>query len=213
MKDPAGFDAANLQVVHEKLMHLMIVSEDLSWLDHVHPEPDTSGHFSLRYAFPRGGKYVMFHDFTPANVGRQVVPVELAVEGVAQPARPLVIDDTMHKRVYGYQVTLTHTALGIDVDAAMTFTLMRGGKPVTDLEPFLGAMGHLVMISEDRASYVHSHPLTQNATKGPTVQFNTMFTRTGIYKAWGQFKRHGRVITVPFVVEVSVDGHTHTPGN
>ncbi|HUK63773.1 MAG TPA: hypothetical protein VLV15_10570, partial [Dongiaceae bacterium] len=109
-------------------------------------------------------------------------------------------------------VALSHTGLALGAECAMTFTLTRHGEPVTDLEPFLGAMGHLVMISEDHVAYVHSHPLPENATTGPRVQFNMTFSRTGLYKTWGQFQHHGRVITAPFVVEVSIDGHSHRSG-
>lgn len=206
IKDPAGFDATKLQVVHEKLLHLMIVSSDLSYFDHVHPVPGKDGRFTLRHAFPSGGRYSLFHDFTPDSVGMQVVSVELAVEGAERPRATLAVDDEQTKRVDGYDVMLSHTPLLPATDCTMTFTLRRGGKPVTDLEPFLGAMGHLVMISEDRASFVHSHPREQTPVMGPSVAFNMRFERTGLYKAWGQFQRRGRVITVPFVVRVSADG-------
>ena len=214
LRDPAGRKVERLEIVHEKPLHLMIVSEDLSWFAHVHPIPDGHGHFRLLVTFPAGGIYVLFHDFTPPGVGMQVVPVELKVDGRRRAAVPLVVDDTRHQLVDGYDVTLTHTALALDAECALTFRLTRGGKPVTDLEPFLGAMGHLVVISADRATYVHSHPLQGNATTGPAIQFNTTFPRTGVYKAWGQFQRHGKVITVPFVFEVTVDGHRHpAPGD
>lgn len=207
IKDPAGFPvpASDLQVVHEKRLHLLIVSYDLSTFDHVHPTPEEDGRFTLRHRFPAGGRYVLYHDFTPDSVGMQVVPVELAVEGPERPRAPVVLDDGLSKRVDGYDVTLTHGPLAPGRECTITFTLARGGKPVTDLEPFLGAMGHLILISEDRASFVHSHPLDQSAT-GPGVEFKTSFQRTGVYKAWGQFQRRGRVITVPFVVQVSDDG-------
>ena len=205
IRDPAGFDVESLQVVHEKRLHLMIVSYDLAWFSHEHPVPGPNGSFTHHTTFPAGGRYVLYHDFTPDSTGMQVVPVEIEVEGAPRPPVPLVLDDRAKKKLDGYEVTLSHTPLVPDAECSMTFTLTRGGKPVTDLEPFLGAMGHLVMISEDRAAYVHSHPLERNATTGPSVRFQVAFTRTGTYKAWGQFQRKGRVLTVPFVVVVSAD--------
>ena len=201
VRDPAGFAARDLEVVHEKLLHLIVVSQDLSRFDHVHPEPGPDGRFTLRHTFPAPGRYVLFHDFTPRSSGLQVVPVELVVEGDEGPRVPLVVDDRRPKRAGGFDVTLAHDPLGPGTECRMTFTLARGGKPVTDLEPFLGAAGHLVMISEDRGSYVHSHPLA--ASSGPGVEFRVRFDRTGTYRAWGQFQHRGRVITVPFTVEVS----------
>jgi len=205
--DPAGFDVRDLEVVHEKLLHLMVVSRNLSRFDHVHPVPLGGGCFRLRYTFPAGGTFRLFHDFTPARAGLQVVPVELRVEGSAPDSLPLLIDADWPKRVDGYDVTMTHTGLALGAECAITFTLTRNGKPVTDLEPFLGASGHLVVIRDDGGDYVHSHPLPENTTTGPRVQFNLYFSHTGLYKAWGQFQRRGRVITVPFVIEVTPDGH------
>jgi hypothetical protein len=202
IKDPAGFDAAHLQVVHEKLLHLMMVSQDLSWFSHEHPIPQGNGSFRLRTSFPVGGTYVLFHDFTPDSVGMQVVPVELNVEGRARKTKTLVVDDDKPKRIDGYEISLSHTPLAPTIACAMTYTLTRHGEPVTDLEPFLGAMGHLVMISRDRTAYVHSHPLDSQMSGGPSVQFITTFEKAGLYKAWAQFQRHGQVLTVPFVVEV-----------
>ena len=208
IKDPAGFETRHLQVVHEKLLHLMIVSYDLALFDHVHPVLGKDGRFTLRHTFPTGGRYVLFHDFTPDSVGMQVVPVEVVVEGQERPRASLVVDDDQPKRIDGYEVALTHSGLAPGRECSMTFTLTRRGQPVTDLEPFLGAMGHLMMISEDRAAYVHSHPLEQARSSGASIEFKMTFARTGIYKAWGQFKRRGKVLTVPFVVEVSLDGRS-----
>jgi len=204
--DPDGFEVRNLQVVHEKLLHRMIVSQDLSWFAHEHPVPGPNGRFRLRYTFPAGGTYVLFHDFTPDSVGMQVVPVELAVQGPERPPEPLVVDDDRPRRVDGCDVTLAHTRLAAGIPCSMVFTLTRNGRPVTDLEPYLGVAGHLVMISQDRAVYLHSHPLAPEPVRGPGVEFTMTFARTGLYKAWGQFRRHGRVLTVPFVVEVAGEG-------
>jgi hypothetical protein len=73
-------------------------------------------------------------------------------------------------------------------------------QPVQDLEPYLGAMGHLVVVSANGKDYVHAHPLTESSADGK-VEFNVHFPRPGIYKLWGQFQRSGRVYTVPTVIE------------
>jgi Heavy metal binding domain len=208
IRDPAGFDVTHLQVVHEKLLHLMVVSQDLSRFDHVHPTADADGGFHLRHVFPEGGRWFLFHDFTPDSVGMQVVPVEMTVAGPEPAPKTLVVDDGRPKRVDGCDVSLEHSALVPGAECRMAFTLSRNDRPVDDLEPFLGASGHLVMISQDRASYIHSHPLETVPGVGPRVEFRMRFERTGLYKAWGQFQRRGRVMTVPFVVEVAADSRS-----
>ena len=207
--DPAGSKVERLQIVHEKLLHLIMVSQDLSWFAHEHPVAGLAGSFELRYTFPAGGRYVLYHDFTPDSVGMQVVPVALVVAGPERPVVPLVEDDRP-KRVNGYEISLSHTPLTVGADCTMTFTVARRGKPVTDLEPFLGTAGHLIMISQDHAAYVHSHPVSPDS--GPRIEFQTRFGRSGLYKAWGQFQHRGRVLTVPFVVEVMAEAPSTSGG-
>jgi hypothetical protein len=92
--------------------------------------------------------------------------------------------------------------------AHLAFRLSRDGKPVTDLWPYIGAMGHCVIISEDTQSYLHSHPEQFTAAPapdergGPVVAFHTAFPKPGRYKVWGQFKRGDEIIVADFVVNV-----------
>jgi hypothetical protein len=201
LRDPSGFKVESLLIVHEKPLHLLMVSQDLSWFAHEHPIPGPMGSFELPFAFPAGGRYVLYHDFTPDSSGMQVVPVQLDVEGPEPPPVPLVVDQVPTKRINGCEVTLSHTPLTPDTECTLSFTITRHGKPVMDLEPFLGAAGHLIVISQDLGVFVHSHPLAMSS--GPVLEFKARFTRTGLYKAWGQFRHHGQVLTVPFVVEVA----------
>jgi hypothetical protein len=86
--------------------------------------------------------------------------------------------------------------------ARITFSLFdNSDEPITNLQPYLGAMGHLVIISEDGNDFVHAHPVEGATTSGP-IAFEAHFPRPGIYGGWGQFQRAGVVLTVPFVIEV-----------
>ena len=99
--------------------------------------------------------------------------------------------------------------------------MTKGGKPVTNIDNYLGALGHMVVISEDKEEFLHAHPedhahaaapsgsdqghssVTAPATKGPDVGFMTLFPKAGKYKVWAQFNIDGRVRTAEFVVSVS----------
>lgn len=224
LRDPAGKTVKNLQVVHEQILHLLMASEDLSWYAHEHPEIGADGTFTLKWAFPQPGKYVLYHDFTPEGVGMQVVPVEVIVDG-APPARvALKVDGDKPKTVDGFTVHFkTDGKLTADAEEELMFSLSKDGKPVMDLEPYLGAMGHLVIISQDGKQFVHSHPLEEgpSAGKGPNVIFHAHFPTAGLYKGWGQFQHKGKIVTVPFTFEVgaadpsapgkSGHGHDHKP--
>jgi hypothetical protein len=135
----------------------------------------------------------------------QVVPVELTVAGTPPPAVPLVPDDRREKTVDGFTARLTSaTPLVAGQNLALVVSLARDGKPVTDLEPFLGAMGHLIIVSADRERFVHSHPVERRspAGRGPDVSFQCRFPVAGTYKAWAQFQHDGHVLTVPFTMTV-----------
>ncbi len=211
IKDPSGAPVTRLETVHEKILHLLMVSRDLSWYAHEHPEVQKDGTFILTFTFPQAGDYVLFHDFTPPKVGQQVVQVALNVPGTAPAPVPLKADASQPKTVSGYTVTLdTGGAIETGGEAHLAYTITRDGKPVTDLQPYLGAMGHLVIISRDLKQFVHSHPHdggegeehASGGMTGPKVDFEAFFTAPGLYKSWAQFQHMGKVITVPFTFEV-----------
>lgn len=206
IRDPQGKSVRDLEVVHEKQLHLLIVSADLAWFAHEHPERRSDGTFEVPITFPAPGRYTLFHDFTPPRVGMQVVPVEVTVAGTAPTPAPLVPDAAAAKTVDGFTVRLTPSRpLVAATNLALTVSLARDGAPVRDLEPFLGAMGHLIIVSADRERFVHSHPLERRgapAAHGPDVRFQCQFPAAGLYRAWAQFQHAGRILTVPFTLEV-----------
>ncbi len=213
--DPHGTRVQHLDVVHEKLVHLLITSEDLSWFAHEHPERQKDGTFRLRVTFPAPGRYTLFHDFTPKRVGMQVVPVDLVVAGTPPAAVTLVPDAAAAKTVDGITARLSPSAgLAAGRNVELVVSLGRDGVPVTDLEPFLGAMGHIIIVSDDRQRFVHSHPIERRGiapSRGPDVRFQCQFPTGGIYKAWAQFQRGGRVLTVPFTLQVAAAPITPAP--
>lgn len=210
IKDPRGMAVNSVEIVHEQPLHLLMVSKDLSWYAHEHPTLQPDGTFTFTWTFPAGGEYTLFHDFTPKDVGMQVVPVTLTVDGAPASAVALQADNDKSKTVDGYTVTLD-TGGPVKTGGAthMAYTINRHGKPVTDLVPYLGAMGHLVIISQDLKEFVHSHPHEagdhSDATRkgGPKVDFEAHFKAAGLYKGWAQFQHMGKVVTVPFTFNVA----------
>lgn len=159
LRDPRGAPVKDLETVHERPLHLLMVSKDLSWYAHEHPKLQPDGTFTLSWVFPAGGEYTLFHDFTPKNVGMQVVPVKLKVEGAFAQQVALKPDTDQPKLVDGYTVTLnTGGPIKTGGETHLAYTITKNGAPVTNLAPYLGAMGHLVIIGEDLKEFVHSHP-------------------------------------------------------
>lgn len=211
-QDPAGARVTRLAVVHEKLLHFIMVSRDLSFFAHEHPVRRDDGTLALRYTFPAAGEYVLFSDFTPEGGTQVVAPTTLRVAGTAPPAVPLVPDaDLTQAKTFGtFSVTMTPTTREAGRMSMLSFAITRGGSPVTDLRPYLGALGHCVIISEDTTAFLHSHPMAEPSAPG-TVMFHTTFPRPGRYKIWAEFRPAGETLITSYVVDVTAPSGASAP--
>lgn len=157
----------SFDVVHEKKLHLLIVTPDLGWFAHQHPEPQPDGTFVLDYTFPSGGTYRLFADFKAAGRGGTVLPTDIVVEGAPKAPQALTPTDLSAPRtVEGHEVRLATLPPAAGVEKTLTFNVTKDGKPATDLEPYLGAMGHLVIIGSDAKTFLHAHPAEHAAMGG-----------------------------------------------
>jgi hypothetical protein len=195
---------SKFDINHEKYLHLIIVSKDLSYFNHVHPEYKGDGVFEIENKFPTGGEYRMVADFKPAD-GSSMSKMEwVEVEGEDVQPKAVTVDSSLEKSVGGKKVTLEFDPqLEVGVESTLKFTLSdeSNGQPISDLEPYLGSIGHVVVFSEDGERYLHVHAI-ENQGSGPEALFETNFSEGGIYKIWGQFQKDGEVFTVPFVIKV-----------
>jgi YHS domain-containing protein len=221
----------DFELTHEKKMHFLLVSEDMAWFSHEHPELGNDGVFRLRTTFPRPGRYHLYADFTPADGDNQILAMPFSVGGTgtkivaASSARPLTPDTTLTRRVndLSISVAVQPKTLRQEQSAILTYTLRDSqGRPIRDFEPYLGAMGHLMAIRQDGKEVVHTHALhavtpgkgikeegglhltpAMSTASGPAFSFKVSLPSTGIYKIWAQFQRKGKVITVPFTFRVA----------
>jgi hypothetical protein len=203
---------SDFDIVHERQIHFMIVSADMQHFAHEHPVLGSDGKFTLNYTFPTGGEYRLFADVAPKGAGSQILMQPLLVRGPAQksvgaarftPSRTDTVD--------GVQVALaTDPAtfpVGRSLEVSYTLKNAATGAPITDLEPYLGAMAHLMLIHEDGSTFVHSHPDETNPTNGHdgTITFLARFPKPGFYRGWLQFQRGGTVETATFTWEVRAE--------
>lgn len=200
--DATGAMIQDFETVHEKKLHLVIVRDGLDRFAHIHPEIDQDGNITATFTFPTAGKYRLYADHKPTGKDPTVAIAEVNVAGTP-PARPELVPDTPGRvkgDELGADITMEKAQAG--ETARIAFALFdAAGKPVADLQPYLGAMGHLVVLSADGKQYVHSHPLEVKSSGG-TVAFEAHFPHPGIYKGWGQFRRYDTVHDVPFVVKI-----------
>ncbi len=201
--DKDGKAIENYKINHEKKMHLIVVSKDLSVFQHLHPRYTENGIFTVKTNFPTGGDYKLIADFIPEGGGAMTKTQWVNVSGDNAPKKAIQPDTNLTKVVEGKEVSLSFDKLESGQDVTMTWSFKDAStkQPINNLEQYLGAVGHVVILSADGEKYIHNHPLEEKAT-GPDAKFGTSFPQSGIYKVWGEFKHQGKVFTVPFVVEV-----------
>ena len=207
LHDPSGKMLREFEVNHEKLAHLILIREGLDEFAHVHPEVNSQGNITIEHTFPKAGIYHVFLDYQPKGSTPTTAHKQVSVAGEAKTAPALEVNAPGDVSANGLIAKVDLKPKG--ESAIVTFDLRQpDSAAVTNLEPYLGAMGHLVVVSADGAKYVHAHPLTE-APGGSSVKFEVHFPAPGLYKMWGQFQRDGQVVTVPVVVKY--DGSAGAP--
>ncbi len=208
--------------VHDKLFHLFVVSRDLKEFAHIHPERLGNGAFVIEHTLPKAGHYMLFCDFMPVGGGPQLVAAPLVTAGfegdIASAAPNLKEDDSFVKTVDGVKVELLaerrKLVAGEESDMPIHFEDVATGQPIKDLQRYLGAFGHAMMLSEDMQEYVHSHPAEMlegtaiTSGGGPDLTFHALFPKPGHYRIWLQFQRRDRLSTLPITVRVLRLGET-----
>jgi hypothetical protein len=183
-----------------KLVHLIVVRSDLTGYQHLHPALASDGTFSVAATLPRPGHYRAMADFTTGG-RRYVLGTTLTAPGAA-PDAPLPQPATV-ARTDGYVVSLTRpAALIAGREATLRFAVTRNGRPVTGLQPYLGAYGHLVALHAPGLEYSHVHPAEENLAAG-TITFDADLPKAGPYRLFVQFRAAGRVHTAAFTQEAS----------
>jgi hypothetical protein len=207
IRDPeTGRPVREFVETHERLLHLFIIDRSLEYFRHLHPLRVGPGVFALREPLP-AGEYVAIADFLPQGGGTQMLQRAIVTPGYRGrmfPATPaLAPDDTDEKQDAGVRVRLQASGLRAGKEATLCFTLTDAAtaQEVTDLEPFLGAPGHMLLVNADLTEADHAHP-EEATTTGPTITFQPLVPAAGRYKLWLQFQRRGVVATIPFVVSV-----------
>ncbi len=187
--------------VHDKDLHLIAVRRDLTGYQHLHPVMDDAGTWRTNVDLTPG-TWRLIADFRPAGLGDDVaLGVDLAVPGPFVPQVLPGVDPVA--RVDGYTVTAA-ADLVAGTTGEVTVTITQGDRPVTDLEPYLSAYGHLVAIRAGDVGYLHVHPVPGAAghERGPTIGFAVAVPSAGQYRLFVDFAHGGRVHTAAFTVAV-----------
>lgn len=193
LKDQNGNPVDDLEVNHEKLLHLIVVNDQLDQYYHLHPERVGAGQFEIAYEL-KDGAYKAFIDIKPKKLNYHVKPTAFTIGLSEETHRQnhLKADETFKKIVDGRTAEMVVSSFEARKPVTLDFKLDE-----STLEPYLGAAGHVVILDEEANQYLHVHPHNENEPI-----FETQFDKPGTYKIWAEFKQEGKVRVFPFVIEI-----------
>lgn len=204
IQDHTGTPVTRYTTTHDKDLHLIVVRRDMAAFQHVHPVLDNTGTWTVPLDLTQAGDYRVYADFVTEDGHSHILGADLRVAGNYAP-RPLPALTTVTS-VDGYQVALEGTAVPGQT-AQVTLTVSRDGRPVTDLEPYLGAYGHLVALRAADLGYLHVHPKGHPGdgvtAPGPTITFALTAPTAGDYRLFLDFQHRGEVHTAEFTLPVA----------
>jgi hypothetical protein len=204
IKDPhTGKMVDHFELVHDKLFHMFVVSEDLKYFLHDHPVPQPDGSFVFDMIFPKPGMYRIVGDLYPTGGTPQLIAKTVIVPGAAGADVPLVDAKLQpelgvsHCKNMDVELVMDPPVPIVGLKTLLFFKI----TPADGLEQYLSSWAHMLVASDDTIDLVHDHPYI--ADGGPQMQFNIIFPRARTYRIWVQFQRKGVVNTAEFTIPVS----------
>jgi len=227
-----GQQVTKFEPVHERQYHLFVVSQNMEHFQHIHPEEQSDGTWTIDVTLPKEGYYKVLSDFLPSGGATQLMARPVVTAGysgdLVHDAATLVPDVTSTKTVNDITATVSFDpptpVAGLYAHLIFNLTDTATGRPIIDLQTYLGAFGHTLIMSEDMVDYVHTHPLDILATGdddsmpqflippgadlekirgGPQVTFDGLMPKPGRYRAWTQFRRNDILHTFTTTFEVA----------
>jgi hypothetical protein len=194
-----GATVRDFDVEHARRMHLIVVRRDLSGFQHLHPEQTADGGWTVPLRLADAGTHRVFADFSSGGESH-TLGMDLQHEGRFVP------------RELPHPASTARTETGLEVELAQArgevrFTVFDDGRRVKDIQPYLGARGHLVALREGDLAFLHVHPESE-ASEGDEIRFAVEYPSEGRYRLFLQFKLDGQVHTAAFTREVG-EAHGH----
>lgn len=183
---------------HERIMHLIVVSENLQEFHHLHPEQIDPKTFEAEIQMDDEKAYKAFVDITVEDMNYLIKPISIS-NGMNHQKKSLDLDTAKSKQIKGKQIEFNHSPFVCNQTIELNFH-MENAKP----DPYLGALGHVVIIDEQVEKFIHVHPKSDHATT-----FATSFDSAGKYKLWAEFKFGQEIIVFPYVFNVENEQMVH----
>lgn len=212
VRGPEGNPVTDFDLDHGMEMHLITVRADGQHFRHVHPDRDDAGTWSIPWEWEAAGTYRIFADFVPAETSESItLSTSVQVAGDYDPA--LAGASVTQTEVNGFDISVEGEMTAGEA-SELTLTITRDGEPVTELEPYLGAFGHLVALRHGDLAYLHVHPHADapgsGETSGPEIVFEATAPTSGRYLLYLDFQVENEVHTAPLAIDVAaVTGESH----
>ncbi|MGC2061699.1 MAG: hypothetical protein WA610_01885 [Thermodesulfovibrionales bacterium] len=227
-KDSKGKPVEGLTIHHDRLIHVIIASQDFDVFAHIHPqdfgpitpEMKKTALYPVRFTFPKAGRYIVGIDFA---VNDSPLSKHFVVDVAGEPRMgPTKQDYSRKKRFGGLDVTFATTPERITSgkEVTLSYTFTKNGEPVTKLEPWLSAPMHLAIISGDLTHFIHAHgelpgmpamghhehhmqmKMTVPDKFGPKIEVHAIFPAAGLYQIFGQVGYGSEIITTSYMIRV-----------
>lgn len=206
-EDGHAFGPNDLKIEHEKKMHLLLVRDDMTRFQHLHPE-FVNAAWTVKTTIPDQGNYQMYVDIAPVEEKPSVLRVPLAIGGQTQSPKTPEPNADWSAQDGPYTAKLViDQPLKTKETKRWTFLVTQNGQPVTTIKPYLGAYGHVVELRHnDPDDFFHVHPVTEDQPRDGKVVFEGTFPTQGRYTLYAQFNLPDGVRTFPITVDVQEDG-------
>jgi hypothetical protein len=201
--DAHEFGPNDLKITHEKLMHLMLVRDDMQYYQHLHPE-FVQDKWTIKTQIPEQGNYEMYVDVSPKEEKATVLRVPLIIGGATKEKKFPIVTKDLTAITDGITASLDKLELEKKTaEVKLKFRLTKNGQAITQIQPYLGAFGHVVALKHDQPDhFVHAHPLNETAPQNGIVDFEIELQEKGMYTIYAQFNINGQIKTFPITLEV-----------
>jgi methionine-rich copper-binding protein CopC/putative copper export protein len=231
LRDSQGDPVRDLILDHNRIIHVIVASQDFSVFSHIHPEDSgpltpemlKTAAFPVHYTFPKPGTYLVSADFAERGFifSDQFY---LNVGPSSAMTSPQNENFSLQEEVDGYNVTLKTSPprLKAGVSARLDYHIEKDHQPLTEMTPYLAVPMHISIIRDDLMEFLHIHGLLPVSFTGkllgesihashlllpnkfgPDIEAtNFAFPSAGIYHIFGEFSVARKVIVTQFTVRV-----------
>jgi hypothetical protein len=199
--------AVELQETHEKLIHVINVNEELTWFDHIHAEPDNTGAYKVKETFPAPGKYLVYADYKSTVGGPQTDRLQVNVLGDKNVTSQHQLQAKIKTETDGYALSIPNGKSLTTGAVSLPIILEKDGKKVqrAEIENYLGAVAHIILISLDDKEFIHIHPESSEISP---IHAHADINKPGLYRMWVQFQTNGKVYTADFTLNFEQGANT-----